>query len=425
MERKGRRKRIRRVVNDDDEEEEVRSRRTRSTGSKRKSDEEEENDRDKELGRRPKRVKRKEKADDLRTARRRSTRKIVSDRPSEELSSEEDKDRRRPTRRSGRTKVSDDKSEDVDELSDTPPSRRRGSNAGKGKENLVPHHDVCDKCGMKSDSKREGRRKASKDKEDLIGSLGELQQCVTCSASYHPICVKAIAKPHRLRLQNLHAASPYHLSGFQCSTCADTVLPHCVICDKAPEIDPVVTVSVPDSKPPAPPAPSEPPAVTDSTAPAPAPPPSTTPVMVVRTKVDASTCNPLLRCLRCSQPYHVPCLIAEFDADEPCDREPDGKHQRAVPGTAAHYQKAFRCNDCLRWSDAPENVLTWRDLSTDDEGGNARSVLFNGRRREYFVKFQKLSYRACEWVSEAWLSGVRGGMAMIRRFEKRWGERDR
>ncbi|KAJ3190862.1 hypothetical protein HK101_008292 [Irineochytrium annulatum] len=306
----------------------------------------------------------------------------------------------------------DSDSDENDELDPGSPGRRVAvMYADYTEKSTTPHHDVCNRCGMKSESKR--HKKKTGGGEDLVGDLGELMNCVTCSAAYHPGChQKPVLKKAKDRLRDIHATSDYLVEGFQCSLCIEAVLPHCFICDGLPNVDPVVEVEVPDPNPP--PAP----AVTDLAEGEEPPPPPPIP-MVKKMKVEVANINPLFRCIRCSFYAHVPCLLREFKECKPVEEGADPESRNLTFGTVNHYLHAFECNDCVKWRSDLEGIVTYRDLKVDGVP-RFRKVLYQDRRREYFVKFQNLSQRACAWVPESWLTGLQGGVNMIRRFDRKY-----
>ncbi|KAJ3206592.1 hypothetical protein HDU67_008082 [Dinochytrium kinnereticum] len=248
--------------------------------------------------------------------------------------------------------------------------------------------DSFSALGLKGEKQR--IRKSSQKEDDFVGSIGDLYHCGTCSASFHDVC-----NPKQKSSSTSSVDEPRIL---QCLYCAQSKIPTCMICSKPPRVD------------------------LDS-------------VKAELHDVDLKTFGSfgeylkgvsksgkgdvpiemLFRCERCSFVAHLDCVEAEFGSIPDFDPAEAFNPSSHPLGSRKNYLQQWDCNDCIKWRKDPETVLTYRERMPHCL---PRSP-FEGRNREYFVKFEWLSHRYCDWVPESWLAVV--GKRRLAHFTKHLG----
>ncbi|KAI8614598.1 P-loop containing nucleoside triphosphate hydrolase protein, partial [Chytriomyces sp. MP71] len=258
---------------------------------------------------------------------------------------------------------------------------------------LKTHHDFCLRCGAGDENKpKKGR--AKKD-ADLIGSVGELLPCATCSASCHEKCRIKPNKKDRERYSARAQELGFFIDVYQCPDCFPLTLPPCNICN-------LPVMHAEGAEAPGPAAAQADPAAGVADAPAPAP------VLAQQARIlGTEDVTPLFRCSRCKLPAHLSCLVKTYPAAayKAIDEQPSSRRVLASP---EFYTGHWTCFECWKWPKTVDAILTFRDLPLAATAGELQA---DGQRnsvtREYYVKFLGVSHRWNEWVPARWVEGQR------------------
>ncbi|KAI8613854.1 P-loop containing nucleoside triphosphate hydrolase protein, partial [Chytriomyces sp. MP71] len=249
-----------------------------------------------------------------------------------------------------------------------------GRNLDRRNNGLTTHHDFCLRCGAGDENKpKKGR--AKKD-ADLIGSVGELLPCATCSASCHEKCRIKPNKKDRERYSARAQELGFFIDVYQCPDCFPLTLPPCNICNL-----PVMHAE-------------------GAEAPGPA---AAQQARILGTE----DVTPLFRCSRCKLPAHLSCLVKTYPAAayKAIDEQPSSRRVLASP---EFYTGHWTCFECWKWPKTVDAILTFRDLPLAATAGELQA---DGQRnsvtREYYVKFLGVSHRWNEWVPARWVEGQR------------------
>jgi hypothetical protein len=129
--------------------------------------------------------------------------------------------------------------------------------------------------------------------------------------------------------------------------------------------------------------------------------------------------DPLFRCNRCDQTAHMRCLIDEHHDLWSGELSEDPTTHNYVFGSEEHYRTAWRCNDCLSWTENVESIITFRDKKLEVNEVPFITSIWPpkpGYKREYFVKRDGVPHRWNVWVSARWIQGLKGGTGKINKF---------
>ncbi|KAI5284713.1 hypothetical protein KEM54_001125, partial [Ascosphaera aggregata] len=134
--------------------------------------------------------------------------------------------------------------------------------------------------------------------------------------------------------------------------------------------------------------------------------------------------NVMFRCGKCNRAWKMSALPPIMDkggaSDESLDEkrgDEDADDNVLANARYREYARSQKCKECLR-APEPETLVGWRPINFDDHTFETRCYDVEEVKKEYLVKWKKMSYYKVTWMPGDWVWGV-VGTAMRKAFEKR------
>lgn len=113
--------------------------------------------------------------------------------------------------------------------------------------------------------------------------------------------------------------------------------------------------------------------------------------------------NVMFRCSRCERAWHFEHLPPKrprpsYIQDSEDDQDTHLKHTRFK-----EYSRRWKCNECAKTPGEIETFVAWRPVDLDAYIPGSSSDMLEENKKQYLIKWRKLSYFKTSWMPGAWV----------------------